>query len=349
MTSTREAEIRDFLCQAGWSRAGAAPLAGDASNRRYLRLTDGTATAVLMDAPPDKGEDVRPFAAMTEWLVDRGLSAPRVLACDASAGLLLLEDLGDTLYARHLNGCPEAEVPLYDAAIRLLAFIAEATPPTTIGHGETRIKLLPYDAEVLARESALIMEWWVPAASDAPLPSAEHESFAALLAAATADVAEAREVVVLRDYHAENLIWLPERKGHARVGLLDYQDALVGHPAYDLVSLLEDARRDTSETLQQHMISLYLSERREIDHATFRAAYSALGAQRNLKIIGIFTRLAIRDGKPQYLSLIPRVWAHLQRNLTHHALSEVAEWVARHVPTPTESALAQVAKKAAQR
>ncbi len=196
---------------------------------------------------------------------------------------------------------------------------------------------------MLAREAALVREWWLPAATGAaPSPELAAE-FDGLVAQATATVEPVREVLVLRDYHGDNLIWLPERAGVARIGLLDYQDALAGHAAYDLMSLLEDARRDTSLELREAMIARYLGRRPELDGAAFRAAYAALGAQRNLKIVGIFARLAIRDGKPRYLDLIPRVWGHLMRDLADPALAPLAGWVARHLPPPEPATLARVA------
>ena len=189
------------------------------------------------------------------------------------------------------------------------------------------------------------MEWWAPGASGVPFAADALAEFDALVGEAVAPVAAAREATVLRDYHAENLIWLPERAAAARVGLLDYQDALAGHAAYDLVSLLEDARRDTTPELREAMLARYL-DRRGIAPDPFRAALAALGAQRNLKIVGIFARLALRDGKPRYLGLVPRVWAHLLRDLAHPDLAALRRFVARHVPAPERPALGRIAAQA---
>ncbi|HUS54655.1 MAG TPA: phosphotransferase [Thermohalobaculum sp.] len=341
----RAAEIAAFLSTAGWRADAARPLAGDASNRRYLRLApeEGCLGAVLMDAPPASGEDVRPFVAMTHWLRQQGLSAPEIAAADTARGFLLLEDLGDDLFTRLLATTLEGEAELYGAAVDLLAELAVIPAPGVLGPEDCRVELAPYDRAVLAREAALIREWWMPAATGV-IPSRDLAAeFDALVAEATATVEPVRDVLVLRDYHADNLVWLPQRAGSARVGLLDYQDALAGHGAYDLVSLLEDARRDTSAELREAMIVRYLERRAEVDAAAFRAAYAALGAQRNLKIVGIFARLAIRDGKPRYLGLIPRVWGHVIRDLSHPALATLAAWVARHVPAPEPQVLAKVA------
>lgn len=333
----RDALIAQFIREAGWADADVGPLAGDASNRRYLRLRRGDTTSVLMDAPPHRGEDVRPFIAVTEWLLAQGFAAPALLAQDAALGFLLLEDLGDNLFARHLHATPGDERALYTAAVHVLARLAQTPAPARIGG----MDLKPYDRATLDREAALFIEWYMHHAQGAVSPDMAAE-FKALVQDATARVEPARDVVVLRDYHAENLLWRP---GQDRtVGLLDYQDALAGHAAYDLMSLLEDARRDTSEDLQQAMINLYLAER-PTDREAFLHAYAALGAQRQLKIIGIFARLAIRDGKPGYLALIPRVWNHLQRDLSHPEMAPLAAWVHRHAPEPTARVLDALAAR----
>ena len=338
---SRTARRAAFLAAAGITPESVAPLAGDASNRRYFRAGEH----VLMDAPPELGEDVRPFIAVTHWLRGLGLSAPEILAADDGHGFLLLEDLGEGLFSALLRDGAADEESLYCAAVDLLAEMAEVLAPDEIGPHGCRVDLAPYDTAVLTREARLLTEWWVPAATGGDATGAMSDELDALVIAATADAEAARDVVVLRDYHAENLVWLPRRDGTARVGLLDYQDALAGHPAYDLISLLEDARRDTSDALREAMIARYLARRPELEPDAFRAAYSALGAQRNMKIVGIFARLALRDGKPRYLSMIPRVWGHLQRDLTHPALAELAAWVSRSVPAPTSEVLTRIADR----
>ncbi|MGF1447437.1 MAG: aminoglycoside phosphotransferase family protein [Pikeienuella sp.] len=329
----RSVRIAAFLEAAGWGGARRAPLAGDASARCYLRLIDGARRAVLMDAPPDQGEDVRPFMDVTAILRARGLSAPEILAADAEAGLLLLEDLGDRLFAAVCAAAPREEPQLYAAAVDLLAAHAEPAPDG----------LPAYDWPTLLREARLATDWYQAALQ--PLSADLCAAYEACLAEALAGIADCRTALVLRDYHAENLIWLPGRAGDARVGLLDYQDALAGHPAYDLVSLLEDARRDTSAELRATMIERYLAARPELDREAFAAAYAALGAQRNLKIVGIFARLALRDGKSRYLALIPRVWDHLMRDLTHPRLAQLARLVEERISPPTPQALARIADR----
>lgn len=349
---SRDADIADFLTRAGWGDAERAPLAGDASNRRYDRLRDARgARAVLMDAPPAKGEDVRPFAAVTGALRERGFSAPSILAIDVARGFLLLEDLGDALFARVAAAQPDDAEALYAAAIDFLAVLHRAPTPARAewaGDGARCVRALnPYDWTELRREAALAEEWWAPGADGEPAPAdASQSALLDALESACADVAADRGALVLRDFHAENLIWLDDRRGVARVGLLDYQDAMIGAPAYDLVSLLEDARRDVDPALAERMIARYLAAADVADAQTFRRAYAVLGAQRNLKIIGIFARLWLRDGKDRYLMHIPRVWRYLRRDLDHPALVEVRAAVDRRLPEPTLERLTRLRETA---
>ncbi|WP_118133129.1 aminoglycoside phosphotransferase family protein [Oceanicella sp. SM1341] len=336
---SRESLKTEFLARAGWGEATRRPLASDASARAYERLTaPDCRSAMLMDAPRERGEDVRPFLALTLWLRSAGFSAPEILAEAADDGLLLIEDLGDDLYARVCAAEPAQEAPLYARAVDLLADLHRETPPLALPAAGETFEVAPYDAATLRREAELVTGWYLPGPVSADLAA----EYAALVDAACAPVAGARDCLVLRDYHAENLLWLPGRPGSAAVGLLDYQDALRGHAAYDLVSLLEDARRDTSPALREAMLARYIARAAPADPEAFRAAYAALGAQRNLKIVGIFARLCRRDGKPGYLRLIPRVWAHLMRDLEHPALAGLGRFVAAHVPPPEPAQLARI-------
>lgn len=340
--SAREALKKDFLETSGWGGAERRHLAGDASNRSYERLTlaAGGGRAVLMDAPPEKGEDLFPFLAAGAALENLGLSSPATLAADLPLGLAIIEDLGDDLYARVCAAAPEKETALYQASVDLLASIAGHDAPAALCWGGQSRPLAPYDDAVLRREAALAIEWWRPGATGERTPDDLRQEFLGLVSAATGRASA--DVLVLRDYHAENLIWLPERDGLRRVGLLDYQDALAGSPAYDLVSLLEDARRDTSSDLREAMIDRFLDRSPALDRRSFLRDYAALGAQRNLKIVGIFARLWLRDGKDGYLAMIPRVWDHLMRDLEHPALADLRAFVARWIPAPTAEALAAV-------
>jgi aminoglycoside/choline kinase family phosphotransferase len=306
-----------FLAAAGWPGAEILPLAGDASFRRYFRVIEPGRQAVLMDAPPPH-EDPRPFLKVAAHLLSLGFSAPRTLAADLGLGLVLIEDFGDARMREVVDAAPESEDRIYGQAVDLLARL----------HRHPAADLPGYTAAEYRREAALLTEWYAPAVglqtdAEAYL-AAWDEALAPLYGAA------ARGVTVLRDYHAENIMLIDGRDGLDGLGLLDFQDALAGHPAYDLVSLLQDARRDVPEALEAAMLARY------IDTAApgegFDTAYHLLGAQRNAKIIGIFARLWKRDGKSRYLSYLPRVWAYLERDLTHPALAPVARWFDANIP-----------------
>ena len=331
---TRAAEIAGFLAAGGWGGATRAPLAGDASARRYERLRRGAAGAILMDVPPESGLKVGPFLAVDAWLRAARFSAPEVLAADQARGLVLIEDLGDDLFARLCAAAPAREAGLYAAAIDLLADLQRLPPPAGAWTPP------PYDLAFLGREAMLALDWYLPAATGAAAPPDLVAEFQAAAAAAFAPFA-APAVAVYRDYHAENLIWLPRRAGHARVGLLDFQDMLVGHPAYDVVSLLEDARRDVAPALRAGMLARY-RERSGAEAGALDHAAHALAAQRNLKIVGLFARLARRDGKPRYLDYLPRVWGYLAEDLKHPALARLAALVGRHLPPPEPTVIARI-------
>jgi N-acetylmuramate 1-kinase len=315
----------DFLARHGWGGAEIRPLAGDASFRRYFRVhrADGT-TAVLMDAPPDK-EDIGPFLTVAGHLLDRGFAPPRPLAIDRTLGLLLLEDFGDDRVGPLLAGDPAREREIYEGAVDILARIATQDAPGDIP---------PYDDQAMVREVALFTDWYVPALD---LQVDESAYLAAWRTAWAGVVKRAADnpVLVLRDYHADNLMVRPDSK---QLGLLDFQDALAGHPAYDLVSLLQDARRDVSPALEEEMLARYVASANVADQALFRADYEILGAQRNTKILGIFTRLWKRDGKSHYLPLQPRVWGYLERNLAHPALAPVRDWFDASIPADKRAA-----------
>ncbi|WP_022683188.1 aminoglycoside phosphotransferase family protein [Sphingobium bisphenolivorans] len=305
-----------FLARAGWEHAAIVPLAGDASFRRYFRVLDGARRAVLMDAPPPH-EDPRPFIAIAEHLVGQGFAAPRIFAQDLAEGLVLLEDFGDLRVKEHLEASPAAEVEVYTRAVDLLAAL----------HRLPAADVPAYDRDVYQREAGLVTEWYCPAIDLSVDEAAYVRAWDAVLPIVERSASPV--VTVLRDYHAENIMLVDEAVSHG-LGLLDFQDALAGHPAYDLVSLLQDARRDVPPALEAAMLAHYRSIARP--PADFDATYAVLGAQRNAKIIGIFTRLWKRDGKPRYLSFLPRMWDLLERDLAHPALAPVADWFATNIP-----------------
>jgi N-acetylmuramate 1-kinase len=313
----------DFLAAHGWDGAEIRPLAGDASFRRYFRVHRGGETAVLMDAPPEH-EDIGPFLKVAGHLLDRGFAPPRPLGIDRERGLLLLEDFGDDRVGPLLQREPHRERAIYENAVDILARIAAQPAPDDIP---------PYDDSAMAREAMLFPDWYAPALE----MEVDSDSFLPAWRAAWTDVlrvVDQNPVLVLRDYHADNLMALPG----GELGLLDFQDALAGHAAYDLVSLLQDARRDVAPELEEAMIARYAETANVADPDLFRAHYEILGAQRNTKILGIFTRLWKRDGKPHYLPLQPRVWAYLERNLAHPALAPVRGWFDANVPADKRAA-----------
>ena len=320
--SERNDIIADFLGRNGGGGMVRRRLAGDASFRHYDRLTDGERRAVLMDAPPPK-EDVRPFLGIATHLVGLGYSAPRVLAADTAAGLLLLEDLGDDTYARRLAEGDD-EAALYRLAVDVLIDLhgrADAVPPG----------LPPYDDERLLAEAALLVDWYLPEALGRPATTAERDEYLGLWRDLSPLARAVPDSLVLRDFHVDNLMLLP-RPGLAACGLLDFQDAVAGPVTYDLMSLLEDARRDIPAGIVAEGRARYLAAFPAIDAAAFAASWAVLAAQRHAKVIGIFTRLCRRDGKPRYLGHIPRVWRLFEAALRHPALAALRGWVDRQLP-----------------
>lgn len=321
----RDALARAFLATTEWAEGRRAALTGDASNRRYERIghPGSGPTAILMDAPPDSGEDTQVFVQIAETLRTFGLSAPEIYNQDNRNGFLLLEDLGDGLFARLLLRDPARENALYSAATDVLVHL----------HSQSCPSLEPYSPELLTDHADLVFETYVAPISGATRP-ALRERILDQLRDCLQQLAATSPVMVLRDYHAENLIWLDRRDGLARVGLLDFQDARAGHPAFDLMSLLQDVRRDVSAATEAAMIRRYVEQTGWNDH-DFRSAYAVLGALRSLRILAVFARLSHLFGKPRYLDLMPRTWRNLTINLEHPALAAVADPLLEALPRPT--------------
>ena len=314
----------DFLVAHGWEGCEIAPLAGDASFRRYFRVRRGDARAVLMDAPPPH-ENPRPFIAAAEWLIQSGLSAPAILGRDLDQGLLLIDDFGDSRLRETLDMAPEREAELYEAATDLLVHLHARAPMPG---------LRPHGLEQWIEELQLFPDWYCTAlgldVDRAGFDAAWHE----VLEPVAAD--GLGPVTVLRDYHAENIMLIEGRGGVRRLGLLDFQDAVAGHPAYDLVSVLEDARRDVTPSIERDMIDRYVRATGRGD--AFERAYWALAGQRNTRILGVFTRLWKRDGKPGYRAFQPRMWGLLERDLAHEALAPVRAWFDANVASDKRAA-----------
>lgn len=342
-----------FLIEAGWGEATRRPLQGDASSRRYERLWLGSQRAILMDAPrrPDGppvknglpysklvhlAEDVSPFVAMAVGLREAGFSAPELKAADLDRGFLLIEDLGAGLV---VDGDPPAPVAeRYGVAVELLAQLHSTDLPETLYITQGRDYRLPtYDLEALLTEVELLLEWYIPHGGGS-LSTPARNLFLTLWRMALGDLAGRAETWVLRDYHSPNLIWLPERHGTQRIGVIDFQDAVLGPAAYDVASLLQDARVTVPDELEMTLLGHYVRARKmrdaSFDIGRFSRDYAVMGAQRATKILGIFARLDKRDGKPQYLRHIPRVWGYLNRCLAHPSLGMLASWYESNVPAP---------------
>ena len=347
----RIAVIRAVLARAGCAEASRQYVQGDASTRAYERLTLNGASYLLMNSPkrPDGppvrdgkpysaiahlAENVTPFVAMEQALRARGFSAPAIFAADRAAGLLVIEDLGRELV---VAGDPPAPIEArYELAVDLLATLHLQPLPDVLPVEPGEDYALPrYDMEALLIEAELLVDWYLPLL-DAKLAPAKREAYVALWRDALLPVFEIPATWVLRDYHSPNLLWLPQREGVARIGLLDFQDAVMGPAAYDLASLLQDARVEVPEMMEIALLSRYTRARRAADAGfdapAFAKTYATLAAQRASKILGIFARLDRRDGKPQYLRHMPRVWAYLRRSLAHPALAPLAAWYRVNVP-----------------
>ena len=307
----------DFLAASGWVGAEILPLAGDASFRRYFRVVHGDRRAVLMDAPPPQ-EDPRPYVAVCEWLLSRGLSAPEILARDIERGLLLLGDFGDSRLREVLDDDPGREAELYALATDVLIHLHDH--PAMPG-------LKPQTVDQWLSELTLFTDWYCPAVGAEVDVDAYRKAWTEVLEPVARD--GLGPVTVLRDYHAENIMLVDGRAGIAHFGLLDFQDALAGHPAYDLASVLEDARRDVTPAIERAMIDRYLGATGHGER--FERAYWVLAAQRNTRILGVFTRLWKRDNKPGYCRFQPRMWGLLERDLAQPSLAPVREWFDAHV------------------
>lgn len=320
----RKREMAAFLDRCGWGDARLVPLADDASFRRYYRLGGNGRRAVLMDAPPPQ-EDVVPYITVSQMLRHIGFSAPEVFAEDRARGFLLIEDFGDDTYTRLLDRGAD-EPALYTLAVDTLVELQRAV------EARGNPDLPRYDAERLLAEAALLVDWYAPAALGQPLSAARRDEYLDLWRTLLSQAALPGETLVLRDYHVDNLMLLSDRSGVQGCGLLDFQDAVWGPPSYDLVSLLEDARRDVPAELRRRMTERYLAGFPALDRAAFLRSAATLAAQRNCKILGIFTRLWRRDGKPRYLVHLPRIWRLLDLELAHPTLDPIARWLDRHLP-----------------
>lgn len=342
--------IDRLLLQSGWDNADRIFMLGDASVRAYERLTRGHETAILMISPPRTdgppvrygkpysaiarlAEDVKPFVAMAKGLRSLGLSAPEILAMDLKTGLLITEDLGFQTVL--IDGKPDAD--RYMAAVEVLAHLhSQALPDRLPITDAIEYRIPPYDLDALLIEVELMLDWYLSHRGRSGLSASARGTFVSLWKAILGEVMMAPRTWVLRDYHSPNLMWLPEREGIRRIGLIDFQDAVLGHAAYDVASLAQDARIDLEQGIEIRLVGFYAKLRRqqdpEFDVPLFARDYSVLAAQRATKILGIFARLNQRDGKPAYLKHLPRIEAYLRSSLAHPALAELRGWYQSNVP-----------------
>lgn len=310
----RTALIDEFLAKSEWVNWDRAPLAGDASGRRYLRLAQRNHSVILMDAPPEHGEDTRPFAQMAGWLASVGLCPPQVLAHDVDRGIMVLSDLGADDFACWVAKHPADTDQLYTAAVDVLAHL----------HGRhTGLQLRQMTPQIAGDMVEITGEFYA---------GADVDDLCAEVRTQFENHAPRADTLALRDYHAENLIWRPDQTGMARVGLLDFQDAFIAPAGYDLVSLLRDVRRDVDTILAERMTAHFMQTVGA--GPEFRIQLACLGAQRNLRILGVFARLARTRGKPQYIDLIPRAWDNLMRDLAHPALERLCTVTMDCLPMP---------------
>ncbi len=345
--------LREFLESAGYIEARRQRMAGDASTRSYARLERNDEFVILMNSPkrPDGpaiyhgkpysaavhlAEDVKPFVAIANGLRERGFSAPKIHHADLEAGLLITEDFGS---AGFVEGDPPAPIPeRYQAATDMLAALHRQPLPETLALAPQLTYTIPtFDTGALLVEVGLMPEWYLPDRNAAPTDATRAE-FTELWRELLAGPAAAAKTWVMRDFHSPNLIWLDQRAEFAKVGIIDFQDAVLGPAAYDLVSLLQDARIDVPEALELAMLTRYMRTRLASDHsfdpADFAELYAIMSAQRNTRLLGTFARLNRRDGKPHYLKHQPRIWIYLNRSLDHPALAGIRAWYATHVPPP---------------
>lgn len=289
----------------------------DCSFRAYYRVFSNNRTYILMHSPSDK-EDIRPFIFVTNYLREIDLSAPEIYSADTNAGLALIEDLGNSLFKKILTERLEVWDELYKYAIDLLVYLQ--------AQKFSRAHFEPYDEHKLFKEVNLFLEWYYPTLFGQELDQNLKNQFTKIWQDLFSKITYKQDCVVLRDYHVENLMLLPDRKGITKVGVIDYQDAVIGSYAYDLMSLLEDARIAVPKAFREKMINYYLSEDLSLNRKNFMADYIILGAQRNCKIIGIFARKAVRDNNKKYLQYLPRVWSYINDNINHPLLSNLSEW-----------------------
>jgi hypothetical protein len=327
----RKVLFETFLKKNGYEISSLNLLKGDASRRKFYRLKNSSQSLIVIDANPDIGEEPNAYVAITYFLEKHHFSVPKIHAFDINNGFLIVEDFGDTLYSVGIkNGADE--IALYKKALDVLVALNKISVDPVLSYGEGTYKVQNYDVNRYLSEIKIFSDWYFPKITKRPMPLLAKDELNTIFKGLLLPVINQSSSLVLRDYHADNLMILQERKSINSVGLLDFQDAVIGNHAYDVVSLLQDARRDISDDFEKKMLDYYLSEMNITDTHFFMRDYYILGVQRNIKIIGIFMRLWLRDGKAQYLSHIERVWRYLEKDLQQPILNPLNDWFERWLP-----------------
>ena len=335
MNPNRENLTNIFLSRSPWENAKRTPIAGDASSRRYERLTCCTnGTSILMDAPSEDGEDIKPFIKICEYFQKIGLSVPKIYYSDIPNGFLILEDFGKDLFSKMLIENPSNELEFYINATDNLIHLYHAAPLKGLS---------VYNSTDMANKSLLALDWYLEYGLAEPPNCSLKTELYKLLKASLMDVMDTPLIMVHRDFHAENLIWLNYKQDSQRVGILDFQDTMLGHPAYDLASLLNDIRRDVSPEIKRKCLDHYLLNT-NLNTEAFEYGFSVCSAQRNLRILGVFTRLSVRDDKMHYLTFIPNVWRKLIEDLRHPALGDLSSLIRDSFPEPNTDIIQRIKK-----
>lgn len=332
----RTSEKNAFLKKFGYADYIQTALKGDASRRIFIRLSKSGKNYILIDANPDAGEEPTAYAAITDILRKNDLNAPEILAADMNQGFFIVEDFGDSLFSDMLQTDLSKEEFLYKSALDALIAVQKIPVDNDVVSLTDNItyKIHDYDVHRLICEAKLFTQWYVPYLTKRPISNVALDEFTAILTGLLTPVTNQNHVLTLRDYHAANMMYMPKQTGVKQVGLLDFQDALIGNIAYDVVSLLQDARRDVSPVLEQKMLDYYIKTANIKNTDDFKRDYIILGVQRNLKILGIFIRLWVRDKKPNYLSYLPRVWNYLETDLKDKSVRPLSDWFDRWLPLP---------------
>lgn len=329
----RQSEFTRFLKNNDIPFENVVALKGDASRRRFYRVqSTPQKSLIIIDADPSQGEEPSAYAAVTGLLRKHKLNAPEIFAQDIERGFFIVADFGDELFANLIQAVPSASVELYQNALELLIDIQKITFDSVLSYGDGTYKLPEYDMHRLTSEAKIFTDWYFPKITKRPTPTTAKDELTNIMRGLLLPVINQASCLVLRDYHAENLMMLSGKKGKEAIGLLDFQDAVIGNPAYDVVSLLQDARRDVSSDFEKSMLDFYMKKANIKDTQAFIRDYTILGAQRNIKILGIFARLWIRDRKDGYLKHLTRVWNYLDKDLSASELKPLKEWFDRWLP-----------------